>query len=164
MQAQNQCGKFFKIFTIPREMPNKILKNKKFKIGYDPKLFTKKTLSTFFKDNNCEFKAIENNLVDTIWKRKIYDNKKKFYLLPKNSSGEKYERKIKKILSFLKKNKADFQFITASENNAWLFNIRGWDENYTPVPHSHVLIDKNKNIKFFCNLKKISISFKKKIF
>ena len=58
LQAQNQCGKFFKIFTIPREMPNKILKNKKFKIGYDPKLFTKKTLSIFFKDNNFEFKSI----------------------------------------------------------------------------------------------------------
>ncbi len=162
LQAQNQCGKFFKIFTIPREMPNKVLKNKKLKIGYDPKLFTKKTLSIFFKNNNCEFKAIESNLVDAIWKRKIYDNKKKFYLLPKNSTGEKYERKIKKILSYLKKNKADFQFITASENNAWLFNIRGRDENYTPVPHSHVLIDKNKNIKFFCNLKKIPILFKKK--
>ena len=100
-------------------------------------------------------------MVDTIWKRKIYDNKKKFYLLPKNSSGEKYERKIKKILSFLKKNRADFQFITASENNAWLFNIRGRDENYTPVPHSHVLIDKNKNIKFFFNLKKIQFHSKK---
>ena len=56
---------------------------------------------------------------------------------------------------------ADFQFITASENNAWLLNIRGSDSKYTPIPYSHVLIDKQKNIKFFFYLKKISTSFKK---
>ena len=54
------------------------------------------------------------------------------------------------------------QFITASENNAWLLNIRGNDTQYTPIPYSYILIDKNKNIKFFCDLKKTSLSFKKK--
>ena len=58
----------------------------------------------------------------------------------------------------LKRNGADFQFITASENNAWLLNI-GSDDKYAPIPHSYVLVDKNKNIKFFCDLKKISKSF-----
>ncbi|MDC0409714.1 aminopeptidase P family N-terminal domain-containing protein, partial [Pelagibacteraceae bacterium] len=46
------------------------------------------------------------------------------------------------------------------ENNAWLLNIRGSDTNYTPIPCSYILIDKNKNIKFFCNLKKISTSLR----
>ena len=54
-----------------------------------------------------------------------------------------------------------FLFITASENNAWLLNIRGRDTKYTPIPYSYVLVDKNRNIKFFCDLKKISPSFKK---
>ena len=39
-------------------------------------------------------------------------------------------------------------FITASENNAWLLNIRGHDTKYTPIPNSHALIDKNKNIQY----------------
>ena len=51
-------------------------------------------------------------------------------------------------------------FITASENNAWLLNIRGRDTKYTPIPYSYILIDKNKNIKFFCDLKKLSSTFK----
>ena len=55
----------------------------------------------------------------------------------------------------------DFQFITASENNAWLLNIRGRDTKYTPIPYSYILIDRRKNIKFFCDLKKISPSLKK---
>ena len=61
----------------------------------------------------------------------------------------------------IKKKRADFQFITASENNAWLLNIRGNDSKYTPIPYSYILIDKRKNINFFCNLKKIPYSFKK---
>ena len=32
---------------------------------------------------------------------------------------------------------------------------------YTPIPYSYALIDKNSNIKFFCDLKKIPLSFKK---
>ena len=69
--------------------------------------------------------------------------------------------KISKISRYLKIKGVDFQFITASENNAWLLNIRGRDTKYTPIPYSYILIDNHKNIKFFCDLKKISPSLKK---
>ena len=59
--------------------------------------------------------------------------KKKFYKLPNHSVGENHSSKINKLLNILKKRKADFQFITASENNAWLLNIRGRDTEYTPM-------------------------------
>ena len=74
--------------------------------------------------------------------------------------SEKYQSKIGKILKYLKTKKAEYLFITASENNAWLMNIRGRDAKYTPIPHSYILIDKYRNIKFFCDLKKISKSFR----
>ena len=38
LQANNQCGKYYKIMTIPNKMPNDVLKNKKLLIGFDPKL------------------------------------------------------------------------------------------------------------------------------
>ena len=44
LQANNQCGKFFKIITIPNKMPGDILKEKKLSIGFDPNLFTEKSL------------------------------------------------------------------------------------------------------------------------
>ena len=87
--------------------------------------------------------------------------KKANFFLSNSSVNEKYQSKIKKVTNFLKRKKSDFLFITASENNAWLLNIRGSDAKYTPIPHSYILIDKNKNIKFFCDLKKISITFRK---
>jgi len=162
LQAYNQSRKFFSIITFPKKMPCDVLRNKKLSIGFDPKLFTKTTLSTFF-GKNCLLKPLKNNLVDKIWKRNIKAAKGNFYLLPNHSISETYESKINKIILNLKKRGADFQFISGSENNAWLFNIRGHDAEFTPIPYSHSLIDKNKNVKFFCDLSKVSPSLKKKL-
>jgi Xaa-Pro aminopeptidase len=116
----------------------------------------------FFEKTKCEYIPLNNNLIDKIWKRKKNKLKGKFYILPENSVGENYKSKINKISSTIKKNNADFQFITASENNAWLLNIRGNDSLYSPIPNSYILIDQNQNVNFFCDLKKITSLFKKK--
>ena len=160
VQAKAQSGKLFNIITFPHKMPNDILKDKKLTIGFDPKLFTNQSKNIFFNNKNYKFKPLKGNLIDKIWKRKIRKNIKKFYLMPKNSIGDNYKSKITKIISYLKKNNLDYQFITASENCAWLLNIRGGDSKYTPIPHCYILIKKNKNIKLFCDLKKISLAFK----
>jgi Xaa-Pro aminopeptidase len=161
LQANNQSGKFFKIKTIPNELPRDILLNKKLKIGFDSKLFTKKSLNSFFGKTNCEYIPLNKNLVDKIWIRKKGELNNKFYKLPDSAVGENYKLKVNKIVVELKKSKSDFKFITASENNAWLLNIRGNDSRYTPIPYSYILIDQKKNINFFGNLKKISPAFKK---
>jgi Xaa-Pro aminopeptidase len=161
LQANKQSGKFFKIKTIPHELPEKILRNKKLKIGFDPKLFTTKTLNIFFGKTNCKYIPLNNNLIDEFWKRRKTKGENKFFKLPSSSVGESYKSKINKVFLKLKKNGADYQFITASENNAWLLNIRGNDSKYTPIPCCYILFDKKKNIKFFCDLEKISTSFKK---
>ena len=162
LQANKQSGKLFKVKTIPLELPRNILKNKKLKIGFDPRLFTNKSLNFFFGKTNCKYIPLKKNLVDRIWIRKKIDVRKKFYKLPKKCVGEKYESKISKVISMLKKKGGDYQFITASENNSWLLNIRGSDSKYTPIPHSYILIDKKERIFFFCDLKKISNLLKKK--
>ena len=161
LQADNQSGKLFKIITIPDKMPSDIFKGKKLLIGFDPNLFTDKSLFIFFGKDKFKFKPIFKNLIDKIWRRKIGINRNKFYLLPNKAVSEKYHFKINKICKYLKKKKSDFLFVTASENNAWLLNIRGRDTKYTPIPHSYILIDKEKNIKFFCDLKKISLSLRR---
>ena len=88
---------------------------------------------------------------------------KVFYTLSKNSAGENLESKIYKVIKNLKNIGADYQFISSSENNARLFNIRGKDSKYSPIPHCYALVEKNSKIKFFCDLKKTSLSFRKKL-
>ncbi len=164
LQANNQCGNFFKIENLSSKKFESIFKNKNFIIGYDPKIVTNKILSFFFNKKNFKLKPIENNLVDKVWKREIKKTRKKFYKLPIHSTGDNYRLKINKVVKEIKKKGADFQFITASENNAWLLNIRGQDTKYAPLPYCHILLEKNKKIKFFCDLKKINTSFKKNFY
>ena len=45
LQANKQSGRFFKIITIPDQMPNDILKGKKISIGFDPKLIPKSLIN-----------------------------------------------------------------------------------------------------------------------
>ena len=161
LQAKKQCSKHFNVITLPNKKIYNFFKKKKYTIGFDPKLFTQKMINIFFR-NIFKFKPVNSNLIDEIWKRKIKTGYNKFYLLPKNSV-DNHNFKINKIVSFLKKNGADYLWITASENNAWLLNIRGGDSNYSPIPNSHSLIDNKGRIIFFCDLNKVSPDIKIKL-
>ena len=55
LQANKQSGRYFKIQTIPNELPKEVLKNEKLRIGFDPRLCTKKFLYLFFNKTNCKF-------------------------------------------------------------------------------------------------------------
>ena len=71
--------------------------------------------------------------------------------------------KINRLSNFLSKNKVDLQLITSSENVAWLTNLRGNDSNYSPLPNSHLIIDKFKRIFLFCNLAKVDSKLKRSL-
>ena len=162
LQANIQSGKYFQIITIPDKLPHEIIKKKKLKIGFDSKLHTQKNLKTLFYKTNCNFMPISQNLIDKVWIRKSNNKSKKFYLLPSKATGQNYKSKVNKLVSILNKKKIDFQFMSSSENIAWLLNIRGQDTDFTPMPNSYLSIDSQKKISLFCDLKKINLIFKKK--
>ncbi len=163
LQALKESAKQFNIKVLPKEKPQNIFKDKYLKIGFDPKLFTSKNLSFFFNKSNSKAIPIKENLIDYIWIRKKKTAIKKFYTLPNNSVGLTHSQKINKLISEIRKKKANLLFITSSENNAWLLNMRGYDVEYSSVPLGYMLLDVNKQIKFFCDLKKISTSLKRKL-
>ena len=125
-------------------------------------MYTKKTLKIFFNRTSCKFLPICENLIDKLWIKKKYNNTKKFYILPEKVTGQNYKIKINKLTNILIGKKVDLQFTSASENIAWLLNIRGEDSDFTPLPNSYLIINSNKKIKLFCDLKKINSTFKKK--
>ena len=162
LQAKIESGKFFNIVTIPNKFPYHVLKKKNLKIGFDPKLYTQKTLKRLFSKTNCKLVSINQNLIDKLSMKKENTNIKKFYVLSKKAVNQSYTLKINKLINVLSKKKIDFQFISASENIAWLLNIRGQDSEFTPVPNAYLTLDSNKKINLFCDLRKIEYSFKKK--
>ena len=163
LQAKIQCDKYFKIVTLPKKFPSDILKNKKLSIGFDPKLHTEIAINRLFKKCNCKLVPINDNLIDKIWIRKSINKYKKFYKLKNKYTGQSSNLKVKTLLKALLKNKINLQFISASENVAWLLNIRGADSEFTPIPNSYAILDVQNKVYFFCNLQKINKKFKKNL-
>jgi Xaa-Pro aminopeptidase len=161
IQAEKESAKNFNIIEIHKRLPHTIIKN--LNLGYDPKLFTSNNLKSYFSGNNLI--PISDNLIDKIF---IFKEKttKPFYSLKKDVVGESHNSKILKIVNYLKSNKADYLFVSAPENVAWLLNIRGYDNPNSPIPNARLIVDKNRklflithknNTKKIVNEKKIKI-------
>ena len=142
IQAQQQSGKKFKIIEIHKFLPFKIIKN--LKLGFDPSLFTRKQLNVYF-NNSLILKPINKNLVDEIYKDKTSKNKI-FFSLTNKVAGKTFQSKINNIRNILKRNKADYLFVSAPENVAWLLNIRGSDNPNSPIPNCRLIIGKDKGL------------------
>jgi Xaa-Pro aminopeptidase len=163
IQAGIQCGKEFQVCNIPKEYPFNIFKKKNLNLGFDPKLHTESSLNRLFSSSFIRLKPINENLIDRLWKRKKNLKIKSFYLIKDQDAGLKVQKKLDKLLKIINFNKVDYLLTTASENVAWLLNIRGQDTSYSPLPNSHALIDKSGKVLLFCNSKKINKSLKTKI-
>ncbi len=99
------------------------------------------------------------DLFEKIWKNRPEIPENPVFELKKSITG--ISRKIKKelIASELKKHKADFQIITALDEVAWLFNLRGSDITYNPVFTGWGVAGKNEWI-LFINPVKLSRKLK----
>ena len=158
IQARIQSGKNFKIITIPKKFPKDVLKfNKKLTIGFDPRLHTEGKLNFLFNIKNISLKSVSKNLVDIVWSKRPKELIKPFYSLSKKNTGISSEKKILEVKKFFNKDKVDYLLVTAPENIAWILNIRGHDSIFSPIPNARLLMNKNGDIHFFANPKKITM-------
>jgi len=154
LQAKIECGNIFEIFEVPKIKPSDVIK-KKLNLGFDPKLFTEINLKSNFKDS-CNLIPINDNPIDQIYNLKNNNRIKEFFNLNEKSVGESINSKLNILFSILKRKKIENIFISAPENCAWLLNIRGFDNPNSPIPNCQIILNKNKNIYFFSDIKKIS--------
>ena len=143
IQAGIESGKKFKIVDYKKILKCKIFNN--LTLGVNPEFFTSDQIEKFFLPNN-NVKLVKSRLIDKIFKNK--NNKKKpFFSMNNKVAGENHFEKINKVVKIIKKNKANYFFITAPENVAWLLNIRGYDNPNSPIPNCRMIINNKK--KFF---------------
>ena len=164
LQAKNQSGNKFQIHQIPFVTPKKILskKQKTLSLGFDPKLFTSRSLNRIIGKQH-KLLPIHENLVDKISIDKKNKNTNYFYVLSKKVAGNSPKRKIDKLIKILLKRKIDNIFISAPENVAWLLNLRGKDNPNSPIPNCKIIITNKKEIYFFSKPNEIK-NIKKKNF
>ena len=147
IQAEIESGKEFKIINLSKILNCKLFKN--LTLGIDPKLFTSEQINNFFRKYN-KIKEIKQNLIDLIY-NKYQVNNKPFFSLNKKIVGESHSIKIRKTANFIKKDKSNYLFISAPENVAWLLNIRGDDNPYSPIPNCRAILDSSKKIYLICD-------------
>ena len=157
LQAKKQSGKNFTILEIPHKWPKDLLNIKNTKIGFDPRLFTQDTLVKYF-DNKVILFPIEFDFKNTF-------NKKlnTFYYLNDGIAGESSYSKLKKIKKYLKTNKINYLYVSASENVNWLMNIRGKDLPNSPIANCKLIVTDEGRLYLFTNIKK-TFNLKKKKF
>ncbi len=155
IQANNQSGDKFKILEIPYVWPKNISNIRKSKIGFDPKLFTDKTINLYF-GGKVNLVPLEFN-----FKNKSEKKINKIFYLNKHIAGESSATKINKIKLYMKKNKINYLYVSASENVNWLLNIRGKDLPHSPLVNCKLIISNKGKSYLFINLKKINNNLKK---
>ncbi len=153
IQAEIESGKYFKIIDYKKIINCKIFKN--LTLGIDPKIFTSSQIKLFFNKNN-KIKKINLNLIDEIF-NKYKLNSKLFFSINKNIVGKSHKNKLKEIFNLLKNSKANYLFVSAPENVAWLLNIRGFDNPNSPIPNCRLLISDKKKILIIAEKKKLKI-------
>ena len=151
IQAQIESGKNYKIEKLSNIINCKFFKN--LTLGIDPKIFTLQQMNRYFLKRNS-IKIINYNLVDQIFDN-YPNNTKAFYSIEKKIVGESHKTKIDKVSKILRKENADYLFVSAPENVAWLLNIRGHDYPNSPLPNCRLLVSKEKKIFFISEFSKI---------
>ena len=146
LQAQKEIKKGFKVVEIHKIKPSEILrKNKqKLRIGFDPKLYNTASLINLFKTKNVKLIPIIENLIDNIWSDKPRPKFNKFFILKTKYVGQDHKHKINLVCNILKKRRLKNLLITAPENVAWLLNIRGKDNSFSPIPNCNAILNYKK--------------------
>ncbi len=158
IQAKIEAGDNFIIKNFNELLNCNLFKN--VRLGVDPKIFTINEINRFFLKYN-KIKIIKNNLIDKLHK-KSPNYIKPFYSLKETVAGESHLKKIARVSNILKKEKVDYLYVSASENIAWLLNIRGHDNPNSPIPNCHLLLNKNKKIFIICENQKLNKLIKEK--
>jgi len=129
------------------------------KLGYDPWLHTLREIHQL--DQACarleaELVPCQPNPVDVIWEDRPPASQAMVVPHPTRYAGQSSEDKRKKLARKLKDDRLDAAVLTAPDSIAWLFNIRGGDVEYTPLPLGFACLRSNETAILFMDHQKVS--------
>ena len=128
-------------------------------IGFDGKVVSAdfvKRLKKATKDNGTSIK-LDEDLVDRIWQDRPAMPDSEAFILNDKYTGNSIIDKIEMVRKDLRDNKCDALVVSALEDVAWLFNLRGDDIKCTPVNYAYALVT-DKDVMLFIDEKKINDS------
>ncbi|XP_045886752.1 xaa-Pro aminopeptidase 2 [Micropterus dolomieu] len=114
-------------------------------IGFDPFLFSLKTQEDYsinLESSNRSLKSIPANLVDQVWKERPPIPPDNLTRLPNRVIQRSWQMKVAHIRNQIRDNPYEptALLLSALDETAWLFNLRGNDIPYNPFFYSYTLL------------------------
>ena len=134
------------------------------KVGFDSECLP----FSLYKNMSAQFSKARIELIDTgdlpdeIWDNRPPLPSATIFEYELKYTGESRIEKIARIRTGLAKNGADWHLLTALDDIAWTFNLRGNDIGFNPVFLSYALIGKQHAI-LFVDLQKLPVDLKTKL-
>ncbi|XP_069469077.1 xaa-Pro aminopeptidase 2-like [Ambystoma mexicanum] len=134
-------------------------------IGFDPFLFSIddwRSYSAALGDSGRNLTSIATNLVDVIWQEQRPTPSSDIYRLEDAYTGSTWQDKVSDIRAQMDRHsqKPTAVLLSALDETAWLFNLRGKDIPYNPFFNAYTLLSK-ENIRLFVNESRITAEIHK---
>ncbi|XP_057959213.1 aminopeptidase P1 [Malania oleifera] len=128
-------------------------------IGIDPWCVSMDTAQRWeraFASKQQKLIQTSTNLVDEVWKNRPPAETNPVILQPVEFSGRSTAEKLKDLREKLIQEKACSIIITALDEVAWLYNVRGDDVPYSPVVHAFAIVTSDLAF-FYVDKRKLSL-------
>ncbi|GFW42692.1 xaa-Pro aminopeptidase 1 [Trichonephila clavipes] len=115
-------------------------------VGVDPFLMSFDSWNTLFKELKIKGHSlvpVEKNLVDVIWENKPVRPLNKVDYLQVRYTGKVWQEKVWEVQKEMQNENVSALIVTALDEIAWLFNLRGSDIQFNPVFYSYAVITLN---------------------
>ncbi|XP_053548744.1 xaa-Pro aminopeptidase 1 isoform X2 [Bombina bombina] len=113
------------------------------RVGVDPFLIQTdqwKSMYVSLKNGGHHLVPVQENLIDTIWADRPLRPCQPLMTLGLNYTGLSWEKKIENLRTKMVERKASWIVLTALDEVAWLFNLRGLDVEYNPVFFAYAIV------------------------
>lgn len=115
-------------------------------VGFDGRTVNRKFVGSIQKKTDTKRITFDGreDLVGKVWEDRPDLSKEPVWELDVKYAGKSRTDKIQEVRIKMQEEKADYLLVTALDEIAWLFNLRGGDIAYTPVFLSYLLLTKEQ--------------------
>lgn len=118
------------------------------KVGVDGKTLSLQLYNAISDKLGNRLVITDVDFISDIWEDRPEIPKSEVWVFGEEYCGKSYQDKLEELRSEMKKKEADYTFIGALEDIAYLFNLRGNDIYATPVFFSYALVGLDKSYLF----------------
>eukprot|EP01132_Coremiostelium_polycephalum_P001474 gene1474-1859_t len=179
LQAEQQLDQSWKIMkdrvagepTIEEWLAKNL--TKEMNVGVDSRLVSKgscEKMGSVLKKSGIRFlPSLEENLIDQV--RVHFKDQEEIPSYPENPvfyldekfTGKESAEKLKSVREEMVAEGVDFMVVSALDEIAWLFNLRGSDISFNPVFLSYVIVSRDQGQTLYVDEKKLSADVRSKL-